>query len=158
MTKPKQIEVINPFKIVLYLFAFILLFVSIIQLTYYNTSDFSWTVFLFTLIFGIIIIKKAKKIKPITTTIDNTTNSNLTYDENYYLKTQIKSKSKIDTRTAKTVNYRRNLKEDDIYGLAYDLAGEGLEDEVRDSLDLDRKDYDHHFDGNDNIEEEFDKH
>jgi len=154
--KAKKVEITNPFKIILYIVAILLWIAAISELTEFNSSEFSWTFFLFTLIFGIFIINKAKKIKPITSTNENLSNSALNDNEIYYVNSQNNNKSKKNARTVAR-NVKSNINEDDVYGLAYDLAGEGIEDEVRDNIEYEIKDYDHHYDDSDKFDE-YEKH
>lgn len=133
-------------KIFLYIVAVCFLFGACNELTKTDTTEFNGGLFLFTLIGGIIIFTKAKSIKPIIRTIYYPIGTTQYYYENDNINTQNNYGVPImNTHTVSTRDKKQKIDEDEIYGLASDFAGDGIEDEIRDYLDNEREErHDYH--------------
>ncbi len=154
--KRKEVEEMetNPMKILWYAIAAICLVVSYIKLSERQYDELFWCI----LIVGIIAFLIAKSIKPITKTISNLSSSFLEHNyENYNENTQNTDMPIIINKTTKTnqsnTNQRRQLNENEIYGLVNDVAGEGIEDEVRDYLELEREERNDRHNNDDHSED-----
>lgn len=114
------------------------------------SKEISIEFFAFTLIAGIVLIIKAAKLKPVTTTDDDQLGTKFLVNTNYDIDKQdnfVATKTRY--LTTSTGDEKQRINENEIYGLVNDIAAEGIEDEVRDYLEYEREEH-HDRHNNDN--------